>query len=111
MHVLQYVPIESCKRVLKFLFRFKPFDIHKFFWKLTVNLKKVFKTKNKGWGLRTLEPIPKGSFVGEYLGEIISAEEAERRGQIYDAQKQSYLFDLDLEDKENCLRFEKRRTI
>jgi ankyrin repeat protein len=39
----------------------------------------LFKTRKKGWALRTLEPIPKGSFVIEYIGEIISEEEAEIR--------------------------------
>lgn len=35
----------------------------------------------------------------EYVGEIITSEEAERRGQIYDRQGATYLLDLDyLED-------------
>ncbi|KAM9475728.1 histone-lysine N-methyltransferase SUV39H1-A isoform 2-T2 [Clarias gariepinus] len=56
----------------------------------------IFKTANgRGWGVRTLERIPKNSFVMEYLGEVITSEEAERRGQIYDQQGVTYLFDLD----------------
>ncbi|CAO2634263.1 Histone-lysine N-methyltransferase SUV39H1 [Lemmus lemmus] len=31
----------------------------------------------------------------EYMGEIITSEEAERRGQIYNRQGATYLFDLD----------------
>ncbi len=31
----------------------------------------------QGWGIRTLEDIPSGSFVMEYVGEIITNEMAE----------------------------------
>lgn len=37
----------------------------------------VFKTSNKGRGLRAGEFIPKGSFVIEYLGELVGHNEAE----------------------------------
>jgi SET domain-containing protein len=59
----------------------------------------VFKTKHKGWGVRAIKPIPKGTFVCEYLGEIITTKEAENRGLYYDAIQCSYLFDLDVEGK------------
>ncbi|KAM4697033.1 histone-lysine N-methyltransferase SUV39H1 [Rhinophrynus dorsalis] len=56
----------------------------------------IFRTANgRGWGVRTLEKIRKNSFVMEYVGEIITSDEAERRGQIYDRQGATYLFDLD----------------
>ncbi|XP_078520830.1 histone-lysine N-methyltransferase SUV39H1 isoform X2 [Lissotriton helveticus] len=56
----------------------------------------IFRTPNhRGWGVRTLEKIRKNSFVMEYVGEIITSEEAERRGQVYDRQGATYLFDLD----------------
>lgn len=56
----------------------------------------IFRTNDgRGWGVRTLEKIRKNSFVMEYVGEIITSEEAERRGQIYDRQGATYLFDLD----------------
>ncbi|KYO19270.1 histone-lysine N-methyltransferase SUV39H1 isoform X2 [Alligator mississippiensis] len=56
----------------------------------------IFRTDNgRGWGVRTLEKIRKNTFVMEYVGEIITSEEAERRGQIYDRQGATYLFDLD----------------
>ncbi|XP_075190098.1 histone-lysine N-methyltransferase SUV39H1-like [Anomaloglossus baeobatrachus] len=56
----------------------------------------IFRTADgRGWGVRTLEKIRKNSFVMEYVGEIISSDEAERRGQIYDRQGATYLFDLD----------------
>lgn len=38
----------------------------------------VFDSGLKGTGVRALEPIPKGSFVIEYLGEVIGEVEAEK---------------------------------
>ncbi|XP_034724639.1 histone-lysine N-methyltransferase SETMAR [Etheostoma cragini] len=39
----------------------------------------VYSTEKRGWGVRTLEAIPHGTFVCEYAGEVISFEEARRR--------------------------------
>ncbi|WVZ86601.1 hypothetical protein U9M48_033355, partial [Paspalum notatum var. saurae] len=39
----------------------------------------VFKTKSMGWGVRTLDFIPSGSFVCEYIGEVLDDEEAQKR--------------------------------
>lgn len=47
-----------------------------------------------GFGLYAGERIKKDEFIGEYQGEIITGEETERRGVIYEYQKLSYLFDL-----------------
>ncbi|XP_076859828.1 histone-lysine N-methyltransferase SUV39H1-A [Brachyhypopomus gauderio] len=59
----------------------------------------IFKTANgRGWGVRTLEKIHRNAFVMEYLGEIITSEEAEKRGEMYDKQGATYLFDLDYVD-------------
>ncbi|XP_033746371.1 histone-lysine N-methyltransferase SUV39H2-like [Pecten maximus] len=59
----------------------------------------VFRTSNgRGWGVKTLQKIKKGSFVVEYVGEVITNEEAERRGRYYDAVGRTYLFDLDYND-------------
>ncbi|KAG8367778.1 hypothetical protein BUALT_Bualt16G0108100 [Buddleja alternifolia] len=33
----------------------------------------VFKTKNRGWGLRSWDPIRAGSFICEYAGDVIKA--------------------------------------
>ncbi|XP_069561835.1 histone-lysine N-methyltransferase EHMT1 isoform X1 [Brachyistius frenatus] len=49
----------------------------------------LFRTSKKGWGVRTLQDIPQGSFICEYVGEIISEAEAEMR------QNDAYLFSLD----------------
>ncbi|XP_028439667.1 histone-lysine N-methyltransferase SUV39H1 isoform X1 [Perca flavescens] len=56
----------------------------------------IFKTENgRGWGVRTLQHIKKNTFIMEYVGEIITTDEAERRGHVYDRQGSTYLFDLD----------------
>uniref|UniRef100_A0A8C7ZR04 Euchromatic histone-lysine N-methyltransferase 1b n=1 Tax=Oryzias sinensis TaxID=183150 RepID=A0A8C7ZR04_9TELE len=49
----------------------------------------LFRTRKKGWGVRALQDIPKGTFVCEYVGEIISEAEADMR------QMDAYLFSLD----------------
>jgi hypothetical protein len=44
----------------------------------------IYRTDNGcGWGVKTLENIRKGSFVVEYVGEVITNEEAEERGKKY----------------------------
>uniref|UniRef100_A0A8C2ZT39 Euchromatic histone-lysine N-methyltransferase 1b n=1 Tax=Cyclopterus lumpus TaxID=8103 RepID=A0A8C2ZT39_CYCLU len=52
----------------------------------------VFRTSKKGWGVRAVQDIPQGTFVCEYVGEIISEAEAEMR------QNDTYLFSLDDKD-------------
>uniref|UniRef100_A0A6Q2YXB2 Euchromatic histone-lysine N-methyltransferase 1b n=1 Tax=Esox lucius TaxID=8010 RepID=A0A6Q2YXB2_ESOLU len=49
----------------------------------------LFRTRRMGWGVRTLQEIPQGTFVCEYVGEIISDAEADVR------ENDSYLFNLD----------------
>ncbi|EDW15168.2 histone-lysine N-methyltransferase Su(var)3-9 isoform X1 [Drosophila mojavensis] len=56
----------------------------------------LFKTSNgRGWGVRTPNSLRKGEFVCEYVGEIISSDEANERGKAYDDKGRTYLFDLD----------------
>ena len=47
-----------------------------------------------GWGLYNKQALKKGDYIHEYVGEVISQEEAERRGRIYDKVNRSYLFNL-----------------
>ncbi|KAE8708528.1 Expansin-related protein 1 precursor [Hibiscus syriacus] len=49
----------------------------------------IFKTKSKGWGVRSLNSIPSGSFICEYTGELIEDKEAEKR-----IGHDEYLFDI-----------------
>ncbi|CAG9858438.1 unnamed protein product [Phyllotreta striolata] len=54
----------------------------------------VYKTERKGWSVRTLKLIPKGCFVSEYVGEILTDTDADQRDD------DSFLFDLGNEDVE-----------
>lgn len=40
----------------------------------------LFKTNNKGWGLRCLDDIPKGTFICNYAGHLITEEMSDIRG-------------------------------
>lgn len=48
----------------------------------------VYKTATKGWGVKTLRAIPKGSYVCEYVGEILTDAEVDEKDD------DSYVFDL-----------------
>ncbi|XVF52531.1 hypothetical protein PTKIN_Ptkin05aG0025900 [Pterospermum kingtungense] len=49
----------------------------------------IFKTKTRGWGVRSLNSIPSGSFICEYAGELLEDREAEER-----KGNDEYLFDI-----------------
>lgn len=53
----------------------------------------VFKTKGKGWGVRSSYFIQQGTFVCEYIGEIIHETDAEKR-----VSDDEYMFDLKIPD-------------
>ncbi|XP_030755578.1 histone-lysine N-methyltransferase Su(var)3-9-like [Sitophilus oryzae] len=62
----------------------------------------IFRTNNGcGWGVKVLRKIFCGQFVCEYVGEVITHEEAEKRGKEYDAEGRTYLFDLDYNSRDN----------
>lgn len=47
-----------------------------------------------GWGVYAGEDIPKNALIGEYLGEVIQENEAEKRGRVYDEMNYSFLFNI-----------------
>uniref|UniRef100_A0A8C7IQP6 Euchromatic histone-lysine N-methyltransferase 1a n=1 Tax=Oncorhynchus kisutch TaxID=8019 RepID=A0A8C7IQP6_ONCKI len=49
----------------------------------------LYKTQRMGWGVRALQDIPQGTFICEYVGEIITDAEADGR------ENDSFLFTLD----------------
>ncbi|KAK8918168.1 Histone-lysine N-methyltransferase, H3 lysine-9 specific dim-5 [Metarhizium anisopliae] len=57
----------------------------------------IFRTPDRGWGVRTQESIKKGQFVDRYLGEVITSAEADRRrdASVVYHRKDVYLFALD----------------
>ncbi|XP_063794204.1 histone-lysine N-methyltransferase EHMT2 isoform X2 [Pseudophryne corroboree] len=54
----------------------------------------LYRTAKMGWGVRALQAISQGTFICEYVGELISDAEADVR------EDDSYLFDLDNKDGE-----------
>ncbi|XWS38648.1 hypothetical protein CRYUN_Cryun19dG0148800 [Craigia yunnanensis] len=49
----------------------------------------IFKTESRGWGVRSLNSVPSGSFICEYAGELLEDREAEER-----KGNDEYLFDI-----------------
>lgn len=47
-----------------------------------------------GWGLFVDEIVRKDEFIIEYVGEMVTHLEAERRGMIYDKNNQRYVLEL-----------------
>ncbi|KAK1607220.1 hypothetical protein QYE76_030893 [Lolium multiflorum] len=46
---------------------------------ITCNLQVFFTSEGKGWGLRTQDGLPKGAFICEYVGEILTSSELHER--------------------------------
>ncbi|MQL74569.1 hypothetical protein Taro_006931 [Colocasia esculenta] len=64
----------------------------------------VFRTEKKGWAVRAAEAISRGTFVCEYIGEVLNDAEANQRGERYDNEGCSYLYDIDAHiDADGCL--------
>ncbi|XP_051179787.1 probable inactive histone-lysine N-methyltransferase SUVR2 isoform X1 [Lolium perenne] len=57
---------------------------------ITCNLQVFFTGEGTGWGLRTLDELPKGAFVCEYAGEILTCTEMHERA-VENMQNDSYV--------------------
>lgn len=56
----------------------------------------MFQTpQGKGWGLRTLQELEKGTFVCEYVGEIVTNEELHERNEESAGEEHTYPVLLD----------------
>ncbi|KAL2345821.1 hypothetical protein Fmac_007106 [Flemingia macrophylla] len=63
---------------------------------ITCKLQVFLTREGKGWGLRTLEDLPKGTFVCEYAGEILTNMELfDRIMQNSDKERHTYPITLD----------------
>ena len=51
--------------------------------------------ENAGLGIFAEENIENDEIIGEYSGELISENEANRRGYFYDFQEHSFIFNID----------------
>ncbi|CAF4721168.1 unnamed protein product, partial [Rotaria magnacalcarata] len=51
----------------------------------------LFKDKVKGWGLRALHDLPRGTFLCQYIGELLTSEQGHERAQSMDDKYQTSL--------------------
>lgn len=54
----------------------------------------IFKTEKKGWAVRAGEAISRGTFVCEYIGEVMNDVEGNKRGERFHHSGCSYLYDI-----------------
>ncbi|KAI5989008.1 hypothetical protein EDD15DRAFT_2171820 [Pisolithus albus] len=56
----------------------------------------IVKTERKGWGVFAgPKKIPRGSYIGIYTGELLTEQEGEARGLLYNVFGRTYLFTID----------------
>ncbi|XP_078343740.1 histone-lysine N-methyltransferase SETD2-like isoform X2 [Oculina patagonica] len=56
----------------------------------------VFKTENKGWGLKTLEDLEPNQFVMEYCGEVMNYKDFSERAERYDRENRRHYYFMTL---------------
>ncbi|XP_062025672.1 probable inactive histone-lysine N-methyltransferase SUVR1 [Rosa rugosa] len=62
---------------------------------IAVKLQVFLTPEGKGWGLRTLEALPRGAFVCEYVGEIVTIDELHERSVLSIGKEHTYPVLLD----------------
>ncbi|KAL8693255.1 MAG: hypothetical protein Q9218_001889 [Villophora microphyllina] len=55
----------------------------------------IFKTEDRGWGLRCPVDLQKGESIDTYRGEIITVDESNKRGDARNPDDENYLFSFD----------------
>lgn len=64
-----------------------------------------YTSENKGWGVRTLDELPRGTFVCEYVGEILTNDELYERNKMLKNgihEKHTYPVTLDADWASEC---------
>ena len=54
----------------------------------------LFRTLDRGWGVKTKRKIRKGTYISEYCGDIIDRAERERRAELYENVENTYFFSI-----------------
>ncbi|KAL0900920.1 hypothetical protein Bca101_084881 [Brassica carinata] len=62
---------------------------------ISCQLQVYFTQEGKGWGIRTLQDLPKGTFVCEYIGEILTNTELYERNIRSTSERHTYPVTLD----------------
>ncbi|XP_062102311.1 histone-lysine N-methyltransferase SUVR5 isoform X2 [Humulus lupulus] len=55
----------------------------------------VYKTEKKGWAVRAGESVLRGTFICEYIGEVLDEHEANMRRKRYGKEGCSFLYEID----------------
>lgn len=63
----------------------------------------IFKTENKGWAVRAGEAIVRGTFVCEYIGEVINDADGNKRGERFNNAGCNYIYDINAHVGPQCL--------
>lgn len=58
----------------------------------------TFETDKKGFGLKATSDIPNGTFIGQYVGDVINKDELEKREQEYSKSEKKECYVMALEN-------------
>ncbi|KAJ3276296.1 Histone-lysine N-methyltransferase setdb2, partial [Blyttiomyces sp. JEL0837] len=63
----------------------------------------VFPTRTKGWGVKTMEDVERGGFIGEYVGYVVPMANIKNREMLHSRCEDMNLITLRRDDKEPAL--------